>query len=491
MLALALVVGLICPLAPILPICQTQPALHQPIALSLKEGVSLLRQKKYAEAKEVFLSITNRDPGFGQGYFYLGLTELNLGNTDSAEKSFRHALELNPRSKETLFNLGVLLLGQRRPVEAIRFLGEAHGMDPHDPALCLNLIRAYFDSGQTDAGLSFAESTKGDFKGQPAFYLALGKYLLSKGWVSQGRNSLENANRLAPSEPDILIPLADTYLRQREPAEARRVLKSLGGKADGIAEYHYLLAVSYFSSGQKDPALKEMTVAIHLDPQNVRYLLLLARYYQKYGEQGKAVSVLHEASRLAPNDPEIPYSAAVSYFIAGDYEVSQKFSRRALELKPKFGPALLLLGIVLAAKGHLTEAETPLGMAVDQDPQNPFYHTIYGMVLSSDNQLPEALVHFQTALTVMPNYALAYYQAGRVLARSGKYEEAANDFEKAVAQQPNLTEAYYHLAQTYRKLGETEKAQTALANFLKNNSAEYSERQDMLKQMQEIVRDSR
>ena len=61
------------------------------------------------------------------------------------------------------------------------------------------------------------------------------------------------------------------------------------------------------------------------------------------------------------------------------------------------------------------------------------------------------------------------------------------ELERAVALQPDSPEAYYLLQHTYLRLGEKEKAENALATFKKYHAAEYSERQDLLKQMQKIV----
>jgi tetratricopeptide (TPR) repeat protein len=91
------------------------------------------------------------------------------------------------------------------------------------------------------------------------------------------------------------------------------------------------------------------------------------------------------------------------------------------------------------------------------------------------------------ALTLDPSYALAHYQLGRVLARTGRYPEARDELEKAIALQHDLLEAYYQLGHTYLRLGEQQKAEQALATFKKYRGVEYSERQEVLKQMQHAV----
>ena len=121
-------------------------------------------------------------------------------------------------------------------------------------------------------------------------------------------------------------------------------------------------------------------------------------------------------------------------------------------------------------------------------PGNPFYQCFYGMALLSENRMSEALAPLQKAIALDPSYALAHYQLGRLWTRNGSYSEASAELEKAIALQPDLSEAYYQIGQAYRRLGEKEKADRALELFRKYHAAEYSERQEVLKEMQEVVR---
>jgi len=278
---------------------------------SLARGVALFEEKRYPQARQEFLEATRRDPGSAEAFFYLGMAEAHLRNAPAAERCLRHALELNPKSVNTLYNLGVLLLDQKKPRQAIPYLEKASQAGPPSPELSVNLIGAYLDSENKDRALEVARAAARKFEGQPAFDLALGKCFLAHNLPAEARASLEEANRLAPLQPGIVIPLADACLRQKDVAAARKALEGIRTRAQDLAEYHYLLGQSYVLSGETQEALGEIRLAAKLDPQNPAYLLTLGRYEQKYGDQQSAINALEKAGRLAPDLAEIPYSMAV------------------------------------------------------------------------------------------------------------------------------------------------------------------------------------
>src|SRR2546426_12585025 len=76
----------------------------------LRQGILLLQQQHYQEAREEFLRVTKSNPESAEAFFYLGIAERGLRSPEHAEAALRHSLVLNPRSANALYNLGVILL---------------------------------------------------------------------------------------------------------------------------------------------------------------------------------------------------------------------------------------------------------------------------------------------------------------------------------------------------------------------------------------------
>ncbi len=470
-----------------LQFAQTPARKAQAGVQDLQKGINLYQQKKYSEAREEFLRATQLHPRDAAAFFYLGISEVGLGDLSKAELYLRRALELDPGSTSIVYNLGVVLLDEKKPAEAAVFLERASREGPASPEGAANLVRCYLDLGKKDQAETEAEEAARRYARFPAYHLAVGKFFAAHGLAKQARPFLETANRLVPASPEVVMPLAEVDLQLKDSAQALQGLESISTSAQGDAYFHFLLGEAHFLAGQKEAALSEMNQAVQIDNRNPTYSLTLARYYQKYGDQRKAVAVLQKAVEVQPTLAEIPYSLAVSYFIVDDYETAAGYLDKAIQLQPSFDRAIFLLGSVRAAEGKWSEAERLLGRAIHINPRNPFYSCTLGMVLVTENRLEEAGPYLHKALSLKPDYALAHYQLGRVLNRQGEPEKARQELEQAVALQPNLIEAWWQLSLTYQKLGMKAQAAQAMTTFKQYRAFEYNERRELMEQVRDAI----
>ena len=102
-------------------------------------GCLWLEENKLDAAKSEFTAYTLRRGNVPDGWLKLGLAQLRATNSMAAEKSFREALNLNPKSAEALNGLGLAQLQRGRATEAVQSFSSALRQQPdHRPAL-LNL----------------------------------------------------------------------------------------------------------------------------------------------------------------------------------------------------------------------------------------------------------------------------------------------------------------------------------------------------------------
>jgi len=75
---------------------------------------------------------------------------MNTGDLLAAEGSFRRALNLDPHATNTLYNLGIVLLEEGKPDEAIPPLEKVWKAANKNPEMAVNLVPAYLKSKPTD-----------------------------------------------------------------------------------------------------------------------------------------------------------------------------------------------------------------------------------------------------------------------------------------------------------------------------------------------------
>jgi len=214
----------------------------------------------------------------------------------------------------------------------------------------------------------------------------IGNLFLAHGVAGPACSALSAADRLEPQRPEIVLPLATACLEIRDLATARAALAGIREKASASPQYHALAARAHFLAGEKEGTLDEMNTAAQLAPRDPLLLLTLGRYYQKDGEQHKAVAVIEKAGALNPKTPEVPYSLAVSYITAEDEPTALEYLNRALALDPYFDRALFLLGSIHLAFDRPDEAEKPLAEALRLQPKNPFYLCFFGMLRAAQGR---------------------------------------------------------------------------------------------------------
>lgn len=155
----------------------------------------------------------------------------------------------------------------------------------------------------------------------------------------------------------------------------------------------------------------------------------LGLVYIPYDFLGAAEACFENARALAPEDYRWVYLAGYLRRVQGRLEEAIPPFERALELEPRFLPAVLRLAQTRFELGELEAAE--------------------------------AL--FERALELEPGAAAAHEGLGRVAAARGDDRAAVERFERALELEPQASGIRYALGQAYRNLGDLDEAQENLA----------------------------
>ena len=158
------------------------------------------------------------------------------------------------------------------------------------------------------------------------------------------------------------------------------------------------------------------------------------------------------ALAIDPEEAYAGYNLAKLLFAGGDAERAEDLLRRALQNKPDFPEALVVLAGVLESRGDLAQALSLLEAAMRARPGYAGAVQNAGLLLT---QMGNALVRlgkpwqaaerYRRALELCPGLADAHCYLGSLLVDRGSFDEARDHLDKAVALKPGLAEA--HLGQ--------------------------------------------
>jgi tetratricopeptide (TPR) repeat protein len=211
---------------------------------------------------------------------------------------------------------------------------------------------------------------------------------------------------------------------------------------DKLADAHWGLANAYEGLQRYQEAFEEMKQVVALDPNNLDVRVRLGNYYLMGSKQSPAG--ISEAERLAK-------------------EVLQKDANHI--------EGHILMGSVLFAQDHKTEAFAELNRAIEIDPKRVESYLSLARFHAQTNDLATAESIYQRAISVNGSSALAHYEYGKFLVQIKRLDNAETEFQKAVQVDGNNREARFILASFYlvnRQFGKAEEAYKALAELDKD-----------------------
>lgn len=249
------------------------------------------------------------------------MTHINLGNSyfsqqkfDPAAREFRSALRLDPKSREANYNLGMVLMAQGHPGQAIAFFRH---IQPPDARASLSLLQAYFRAGLKPQALELSRTISRQSKNDDRVHFSLGLLLASENQYVPAIHEFELADALQPGTFEILHNLGEAYLRNQNSAQAQEDLnRALLLKPDSV-DTLYLLAQADNEQHKDVDALELLVRAHHLAPRNTDIIFLMGRLSMIQDFFEDAIQVFEEGVKIAPQRADLHAALGEPYFTVG------------------------------------------------------------------------------------------------------------------------------------------------------------------------------
>jgi tetratricopeptide (TPR) repeat protein len=257
----------------------------------------------------------------------------NSGNLSEAERIAREILAKNPQQLEALQLLGALLMGQRRPREAIVPLEEA-ARHSANPELETHLAIALQEVGRTHEALAWLDRA---IERQPAYARAfqeLGNSLRAMRRYAEAEAVLKRGLEAAPTVAGLSLALGGVYLDRADAPGAKvafaRALSIVPGDADALVGFG--IALQY--EGDFARAAERFRRVLARDPGHHRARMNLGYCLIELGQLDEGIACLRAAVQAAPHN----YGCALRMLIGagrGRFWLKRSAAARCLGLNGK------------------------------------------------------------------------------------------------------------------------------------------------------------
>ncbi|HLW51703.1 MAG TPA: tetratricopeptide repeat protein [Candidatus Angelobacter sp.] len=150
----------------------------------------------------------------------------------------------------------------------------------------------------------------------------------------------------------------------------------------------------------------------------------------------EAIAAMNDLAAVYPGDKRVNFLVGYWLYRQDQYDLSRKFTQRALALDPAYATAYNQLGYLYSRSGDYDRALEALGKYVQLLPREPNPHDSYAEVLRLSGRYNEALEEYRTALRIDPTFYISQKELGETYSLMGDEERARVEYVKAVHDAP-------------------------------------------------------
>jgi protein O-GlcNAc transferase len=240
------------------------------------------------------------------------------------------------------------------------------------------------------------------------------------------------------------------------------------GVADAVkASAAGVAGLSYESIGEREQAIKHLTLAIELAPTHENSYLALAYLYEKAQRFKEAVAVLERGRKLMPESLHFLLPLGSNLVWAEQYQPAVDVLNELLRMAPDTGDPYLRLAEAYRNTGRPELEIETLRKLAQVKPDYPMVHVLSARAMLNVDPVdyPAVLRTLAQAEKSTPNDADIFYLRGKAYVATGRSEEAVAAFQRAIELRPMDPSPYYQLGLVYSKLGQVELARQTLSRM--------------------------
>ncbi len=391
----------------------------------INRGNQLFAGAQYSDAVLNYRNALKKDPGSGEAYYRLGLALLKQSQIAEAYQAFNHAVSLSPKNMQAKIQLANLDLA-------------SYVRDPRHPA-------SLYKQAQTMVGELLAPG------GDRVEGLRLkGALALIDNQPDSAVQTLREAARIAPNNPDVAIGLAQALLRDKQPEEAEKTARQAIERHPQFDPGYEVLYATYGSQQNWEKAEALLKTWVANNPKASNPVLRLAAFYyaRKQPDEGEKTLNL-----LLDHRDQFPQAD----MLVGDFHILIHNPEKALadyQRGESRDPARQVayqerIASALATLGRSEDAIKAADGILAKDPKNQVARVLKVQVLErmgGAQNLNAAASLSDTLAKELPANAKVQLLAGQASLLKGNLDQASEHLQLAAREDPRSDIAQLSLA---------------------------------------------
>ncbi len=464
-------------------------------AVQLDAAKALLLAGRFEDAKARAEGVLKADPKNVSAHILRASATAGLRDFESAFDAMKDAIELQPDRSASYVDLAVVEAVRGRPAEAEAAFRQAIAVDPRSVTARLALANYYWSLGRREEAeqqiLKAVEAAPRDI----AANRALASLYMITGRAEQAEAPLRAAVEASP-DLELRLALADFYVAQRRPQDARPLLEALAGNKAAFAAAQSRLAGIEYAAGRRDDAhamvgrvlarepnnaqvlvvkagwllgerkLPEARAAaqaaIAADPRSVDAQAMLGSVQLARGDREEAIKAFTQVLTLKPTAFDAQLQLARLNLATGRTELGLQFAMQAVRTRPRDAAARLVLATAYLAQGDVTKAETELTPVLRAADHWAEAHTLLGLIEHRKGDAAAARRAYERALTLDPTAVDALLGIVNLDVAAKQLDQAQRRVDAQLAKVPDNAPLLLVAARAYATAGRWTDAETTL-----------------------------
>ena len=370
----------------------------------------------------------------------LAQLELTRHQPAKAESLLRDVVRLKPDDRESWLRLARFLVAQKQVDDAERVIRDGIAALPKDRPLKFALVEFLAaNRGREQAEQMLrrmvADAEHDDFV--PKF--ALGQFYVAGGEQAKAEalyGEVIAQERTRTAGLGARDKLAALRVQQGRPADAEKLVAEVLAVNPRDSEALAIRGNLLLAKGDTSGAISDLRAVLRDQPAAVGVARVLARAYERNGEQELALETLRAVAESNPKDAPLAMEFAGLLLDLGKAPDALPIAERiAKDLPADFDAQSLLFKVQAMLKDY--PAAQQVAVTIGGLPgREAAGHTLLGMLAEEQHQDGAAVAEYERALTASPSAEEPLSGLTRLLVSKGRSAEALQRLDKVAAQVP-------------------------------------------------------